>query len=353
MAAPQDPTTTTSTTSPAHKGYKGLVLAAGYGSRMRPLTDVTPKPLLPFFTSTIVEFALMRLEPVSSGVTVNCFHLKERMIDYFDRFHGDKGFNLFLEEQLLGTGGTIASLKDWLGDDDLIIYNSDIYSTVTMQDVIRHHEREQAAATMVLLPEPIAGKTVIYRNHSGIMAIGGEPPHPSHRTDHNSGLSSDQITNHLFTGIHILSNRFVKEMPDTKPYQVVDQYQSFLKKGEKIAGYIYDGPWFDIGEPHHYFEAIEQLTTTYKEPFAEVLAQIKASGRERHAYSLRRTEGGQRQGDKQRVYCFGEEPAGLEGATAHDCVFMGGNTPVAPGGSYSNALYLDDKVLPFSSKKSP
>lgn len=336
------------------QGFKGLVLAAGYGSRMKPLTEVTPKPLLPFFTSTIIEFALHKLEPVSSALTINSYHLKERMIAYFDQFYGDKvasqAFQIFLEDDLLGTGGTIASLKDWLGDDDLIVYNSDIYSNVNMQDVIDHHLREQAAATMVLLPAPIAGKTIIYRNDSGILAIGGDRPTPTHEAGHGAGHGAGHIGEHLFTGIHILSNRFVKEMPDVKPYQVVDQYKDFLGKKEKIAGYIYDGPWFDIGEPHHYFEAIEQLTTTYQAELASTLAELKAAGRARHPYT--KSKGGKRQGEQDKVYCFGETPSGLSGRDASECVFLGGNTPLEPNASYSRALYLADRVLPFTPKGS-
>lgn len=332
------------------QGFKGLVLAAGYGSRMAPLTEVTPKPLLPFFTSTIIEFALMKLEPVSSALTVNSYHLKERMISYFEQFHRhkikDHSYQLFLEDELLGTGGTIASLKDWLGDDDLIVYNSDIYSDVNMQAVIDHHRREQAAATMVLLPKPIAGKTVIYRNDNGILAIGGEPPRQGTQGAHGAVHTAHQTSEHLFTGIHILSNRFVKTMPDTKPYQVVDQYRDYLDQNEKIAGFIYDGPWYDIGEPHHFFQAIEQLTTTYSDQLTAVLAQLKATGRVRHPYT--KSAGGKRQGEQENVYCFGEQPAGLGGETASHCVFLGGNTPITPGAHYAHALYLADKILPFS-----
>lgn len=343
-------TAPTSSATPTPKGFKGLVLAAGYGSRMAPLTEVTPKPLLPFFTSTIIEFALDKLEPYCAGLTVNSFHLKERMISYFEQYHGEKikdqRIQLFLEDELLGTGGTIASLKDWLGDDDLIVYNSDIYSNVNMQAVIDHHRRDQAAATMVLLPRPIAGKTVIYRNDNGIMAIGGQPPVHSDQAGHSGDQVGDQVGEHLFTGIHILSNRFVKTMPDIKPYQVVDQYKDYLGQKEKIAGYIYAGPWYDIGEPQHFFQAIEQLTTTYKDQLSATLAALKASGRMRHPYT--KSAGGQRQGEQQKVYCFGEQPAGLAGETASHCVFLGGNTPIAAGTRYGNALYLADKVLPFT-----
>lgn len=334
---------------PHQNGFKGLVLAAGYGSRMAPLTTVTPKPLLPFFTSTIIEFALHKLEPVSSSLTVNCYHLKERMTCYFEQYHGDKisdqRIQLFMEDELLGTGGTIASLKEWLGDDDLIVYNSDIYSNVNMQAVIDHHQREQAAATMVLLPQPIAGKTVIYRNDNGIMAIGGEPPKQPNQPGHEGGHGGGIMSEHLFTGIHILSNRFVKTMPDVKPYQVVDQYKDFLASGEKIAGYIYDGPWYDIGEPHHFFQAIEQLTTTHSDQLSAVLSELKAAGRMRHPYT--KSAGGKRQGEQERVYCFGEQPKSLDSAEASHCVFLGGNTVIDPGSQYGNALYLADKVLPF------
>lgn len=309
------------------KDYKALVLAAGHGSRMRPITNKIPKPLLPFFNSTIIEFALNRVEPFASRVIINCHHLKEKMHSYFEEHHNGK-YTLFDEETLLGTGGTIGDIKKIIGDSDLIIYNSDVFSNVNIQSVIDQHVTSQCIATMVLLPSSQPDKTAIYCNNGQIIGIGNK-----------SGTHN--VTSHLFTGIHILSNQFVKEIPDTRPFQVVDQYNHYIRKKEKIGAYIHEGPWFDIGEPKAFFEAVKELSSTYEKELIEILNSMNQNNRMRYESSIENYQ------STKNIFNFSNRTLSNLGNSIEDCVFLGDRIEESIRSNAHRKIIYEDVFIQF------
>lgn len=226
-------------------GVKGLVLAAGLGTRLRPITDERPKPLMPFFGPTLLDLALWRCrEGGVRQLAVNTHHLV-RKIDasltvqkkWFDELV------LSYEPEILGTGGAVIPLKPWLKEDHLLIYNADIVSDIDLRALIALHLKSGDEATMVLLPHNPTRKTPVWSKGNHIIQIGGE----------SSGASE-----HTFTGVHILSPRFVRRLPHKGFWHIIDTYQEALAEGVPIGRFIHHGLWNDLGNPEDYWQALSE-----------------------------------------------------------------------------------------------
>lgn len=109
--------------SPRARGVACLVLAAGLGTRMRPFTNVTPKPLLTVNNEELLARAINLGTAAADRVAVNAFHLAEQIIQFVEPL----SIHVSLEPRLLGTAGAIGQLKRWLDDDDLLILNGDTW----------------------------------------------------------------------------------------------------------------------------------------------------------------------------------------------------------------------------------
>lgn len=315
--------------------FKGLVLAAGHGSRMKPLTSKTPKPLLPFFNSNIIEFALNKIDSACNETFINCYHLKEKMVSYFDQHHPQR-YTLYLENELLGTGGTIGNLKNSLKDDGLIIYNSDIFSDVNIDHVVSSHVSSGCLATMVLLDQANPNKTKLYCENNRIMSIGEEP-------------IQQNVTSHMFTGIHILSNEFIKSIPEDRPFQIVDHYKSYLAKKAPINAYFYDGPWFDIGEPQDYYMAAKELVTSFKPLLDNTLNAIDNDGRSRFWPSNvdNKPMDSSVFVDNRGNFYFTNTKPNEESSDFKNCVILGDDAQIEQLKGQENRLIYSDQVLDF------
>jgi NDP-sugar pyrophosphorylase family protein len=213
-----------------------------------------PKPLLPFLGPPVLDLALWKF--VEAGfstcdLAVNTHHLGSHIIHHLQQHPLFSGVHISSEKEILGTGGAMNALHDWLGDADLIIYNGDILSDIDIDAVIRHHENRDALATMVLLPELLPQKNAVYLDSDTIMGIGSDMQG-----------NSTKYQAHTFTGVHILSNKFVQSMVPRHGYwHITDIYRSLLRDGQHLAGYLHHGFWSDIGTPRDYYETSMHFLT--------------------------------------------------------------------------------------------
>ena len=181
--------------------YKGFVPAAGLGTRLAPITDKIPKPLLPFFGPAVLDLALYKLTSAGlavSDIAVNTHHLAEKIKHHIENHPCFSVVLLSVEQTILGTGGGLNALHDWIGDDDLIIYNGDIISNIDLAELIDFHETRSSLATLAVLPTALPGKNPLFCHNEKLLGIGERP-------------SDKDITEHTFTGVHILSNTFLKK----------------------------------------------------------------------------------------------------------------------------------------------
>ena len=151
---------------------KGMVLAAGLGTRLRPITDEYPKPLVPMFGVNPLGLAIEQLR--SAGIdqlAVNTHYQAEKIANYLGRF--TKGnIKISNEPTILGTGGAYNPLREWLGDSHLAVINGDIVSTIDVAKVVSSHLKSGVLATMVLLPDVIPGESGVSHQNGRITGIG-------------------------------------------------------------------------------------------------------------------------------------------------------------------------------------
>ncbi len=222
---------------------KALILAAGFGSRLGPITQNCPKPLLPFFGVPLLYILLEKLAHLEiEEIFVNGHHLSHQIRDAILRYTLDIPVRFCLEEpKILGTAGAISAIRKELLDYDLLVINGDIVSDINLGDLLQLHRQSDSLATMGLLEKPAPSKTLIWCNDKQIQSIGG--------TDTTTGNRA-----HSFTCAQVLSPSFHQKIPNG-PCEIIPIYKTMLQEGRKIAYHCSQPFWFDIGSPLSYFEA--------------------------------------------------------------------------------------------------
>lgn len=227
---------------------KGLILAAGQGTRLRPLTNDLPKPLFPFVAPSLLELAYWKLSKAKiDNISINAHYLSDVLTTQIDRSPIiSKNINISKEEMLLGTGGALNPILDWIQDDHLLIYNADIISNIDLDKLINKHLESKALVTMALLPTCLPGKNPVFCKDGDILAIGKE----------HSFTGDQNVSSHTFTGIQIISPMFLKKIPNATPWHIIDIYKELLDSKKHLTCFIHDGFWHDMGNPQDYFLAV-------------------------------------------------------------------------------------------------
>jgi len=223
-----------------------MVLAAGLGTRMRPLTLLRAKPALPVLDRPLIAFTLERL--ARSGVRdviVNLHHLPESVTGALG---GGRRFGLRIryvhEPRILGTGGGPRVVRDFFGREPFLLVNGDVYFELDLRQLVARHRASGALATLALrrLPDPRAYSTVVSDRRGRILSIAGRPA-PS------EGVRS------MFAGVHVLEPRLLERLPEGASDSVRDLYIPLLAEGALLLGVRQEGAWYDFGRPSLYRDA--------------------------------------------------------------------------------------------------
>ena len=221
---------------------KGMILAAGFGTRLRPITHTLPKPMVPLCNRPLIEWAIESYH--SAGVRdliVNVHHLPDvierHLRERFDRIEISR------EEQILGTGGAIRRVRPLLENEDaFFLVNGDTVQ-FPRWGALREALRDNIAA-LTLRHAPSNDRfTPVYLADGRVTGFG---------KGHGEAL--------MFAGSHLISTRIFEHLPDKDEFGIVDAvYQPLLDSGREIAGVVDDGLWFDIGTPERYAAASHTL----------------------------------------------------------------------------------------------
>ncbi len=224
---------------------KALLLAAGYGSRLRPLTDRLPKPLTLFMGRPILDIVAGQVQRAGvNEIAVNTHHLADQIARHVASSQAYKQpIHISYEPEILGTGGCLNPLRTWLGSDDLLIFNGDIICPLPLKDLMRAFHKSSALAAMALIPHR-DGTTPVYVKDGAVVSIGEAVKGAEQRT---------------FSGIHILSRSFVEEVPRQGFLSVIDTYKELLGQKGQILAYDFNGYWADLGIPKDYLEAHDAI----------------------------------------------------------------------------------------------
>mgnify|MGYP005654579979 FL=1 len=216
---------------------RAMVLAAGLGERMRPLTDNTPKPLLKLQGHSLIDYALDRLQDAGiETVVVNTFYLADQMDEHLSkRSHPE--ILISREEERLETGGGVLNALPLLGDEPFFVINGDAFWLNGPTDALgRMHtlwdERHMDALLMM---------------HATVDAYGftGRGDFLLEPDGELSRRPEGEVCPYMFAGIQILHPRLFKSMPEGV-FSLNRMYDLAIENGT-LYGMIHDGEWFHIG----------------------------------------------------------------------------------------------------------
>lgn len=227
---------------------KAMILAAGLGTRLRPLTDTLPKPLLPITGAPLILWNLLLL--LRHGITeviINLHHLGhliEKELGDGSRF----GMRVSYSRELiiLGTGGGIKQAEPFFNSEPFVVLNGDTLLELDLGAVVRFHEQRDALATMVLREDPDVDRwgAVEINPQQRVVRIIGHGLSEAGRTDKR-----------MFAGVHVMHPQLLKDVPMGQASSIIDAYVGAIHRGERILGYSMDGYWSDVGTPERYAQA--------------------------------------------------------------------------------------------------
>lgn len=236
---------------------KAMILAAGFGTRLFPLTIDRTKPAIPFLGKPLVGYVAEYVAKFGfKDVVVNLHHqpesVKEALGDGSD--YGVKIHYTIEEPKILGTAGALDNARHLLEDDTFVIVNGKLITDIDISAAVETHKKSGAIATMVLKPNVKREKFTEVYEKDGFLTGFGDYAHPftaDEIRDITSGLSAPL----MFTGIHILEPRVFEYIPRHVYSDIVPTfYNPALRKGEKIGVHITDANWYELSTIPRYLD---------------------------------------------------------------------------------------------------
>lgn len=237
---------------------KAMILAAGLGTRLRPLTDNRPKALVEVAGRTMLEIALARLGAVGvRDVIVNVHHFADLVIDYLKaRDNFGMHVEVSREEVLLDTGGGLKQAGWFFDGDDqpFILHNVDVISTIDLQRMVRFHVDNRSLVTLAVQDRKTS-RYLLFDEHQqlcGRQTGSDKPPELVRSSQHTEALA--------FSGIHVISPRLLPMLTEEGIFSIIPAYLRLAALGEKILAFRADEYyWRDLGKPENVTQAAEDL----------------------------------------------------------------------------------------------
>jgi mannose-1-phosphate guanylyltransferase len=228
---------------------RALILAAGKGQRLRPLTQELPKPLLPVAGKAILCHTLDQLAAVGCEATaINLHHLGEQIPQSLGTSYAGIPLTYSREAELRGTLGALGPLQGFFSEADLIlVINGDSHCRWPLRGLIREHYKKGGIATLLL------SKRAEAERFGGGVGVDGEGKICSFRTGDEG--SEKALERYVFAGAQVLSPALVNKVPPAGPSDLVqDLYLPLLLKGHSLQGWVTGRRWHDLGTPRRYLE---------------------------------------------------------------------------------------------------
>ena len=243
---------------------KAMILAAGLGTRLRPLTDDRPKALVEVAGRTLLEITLSRLRTFGvRQVIINVHHFADMVVDYLKR-NDDFGMRIEIsrEEALLDTGGGLKKAAYFFLDNSsrldepFILHNVDVISTIDLGRMAEFHAEHQALATLAVQER----ETSRYLLFDEQLRLCGRRA----GREQNAELirSSPQLKALAFSGVHIISPRLLSMMIEEGAFSIITSYLRLASQGENILAFRADSYyWRDLGRPENVVQVERDLKT--------------------------------------------------------------------------------------------
>ncbi len=221
---------------------RAMILAAGFGTRLQPLTNTVPKALVPVAGRPLIEYGLLFLK--SQGieeVIINLHHLGEKIrVTLGDGSVYGLRITYSPENPILDTGGGIKKAQAFLDGQTFVVLNCDTILDLDLRPLLTAHRKNRAAATLVLRPDPEAVRYgILETDASGrIRRFLGQPAEVS-----------EPLAPYMFTGFQVLEPSVFAFMPEEKPFSTTrETYPQMLRAGAPLYGLIHTGPWMVVDD---------------------------------------------------------------------------------------------------------
>jgi len=236
---------------------KAIILAAGFGTRLFPLTIDRTKPAIPFLGKPLVGYVAEYIAGFGiTDIVVNLHHQPQSVIAALgDGSSFGVSIDYTLEEpNILGTAGALDNARKLLQDDTFLIVNGKIITDIDIAAGMKTHTASGAMATMVLKPNVKREKFTMVETEDGFIKRFG--PHAMPVSEEELRDTEHEIpTPLMFTGIHILEPRVFDYIPQGIASETVtDVYIPALRMGEKIAAHVTDGNWYELSTIPRYLD---------------------------------------------------------------------------------------------------
>jgi len=229
---------------------KTIVLAGGFGTRLRPLSCSRPKALFPIANKPLIDYILGNLS--NSGVDtviMAVYYMAESLVRYLGPTKYDVGILYSREQRPLGTGGTIKHAMDMLNKEKFMVMNGDLLTDIDLKQLVKYHEEKGGMATIALttVEDPTKYGSVEINKEGRIIRFVEKPEH---------GKAPSNLIN---AGIYILEPEIFDYIPDGKKVRIETEIFPQLVEEEQLYGFKTNEFWMDIGEPPDYLRANAEI----------------------------------------------------------------------------------------------
>jgi mannose-1-phosphate guanylyltransferase len=224
---------------------KAMILAAGLGTRLRPLTGKRPKALVPVVNKPVITYNIEYLKKHGiKDIVVNAHHHYRMLSDYLDRgrpFGMD--IEVRIEKEILGTGGGIKNCSDFFENQPFIVINSDIITDINLTEAISFHLSNGGLATMILHDYERFNQVSVNRQNMVV------------------DIAPDKVSGRLaFACIHVIGPELLSYLPPSMNFNIIGLYRDLISSGKRISAYVSSPDyWRDIGDPESYILANREL----------------------------------------------------------------------------------------------
>ena len=217
-----------------------VMMAGGKGERLRPLTEKTPKPLLPVGDKAIIDHNVDRL--ISYGVnhiSVTVNYLKEQIEEHYEEPRNGIQIQTVREPKFLGTIGSIKFVPKFY-NDTVLLMNSDVFTNIDYEDFFLHFQQNDAEMSVAAIPYNVS---IPY----GILDLEGR--------NIKGLLEKPKYTYYANAGIYLIKRKALDVIPENEFFNATDLVEKLISEGKKVIRYPLNGTWIDIGNPQEYQKA--------------------------------------------------------------------------------------------------
>jgi len=238
---------------------KAMILAAGLGTRLRPLTDDRPKALVEVAGHALLEITLGRLASFGiREVIVNVHHFADKVVDFL-KANNNFGLQIEIsrEEVLLDTGGGLKKAS-WFflqnGEEPFLLHNVDVISNIDLARMVQFHRDNQALATLAVQKRETS-RHLLFDDQQllcGRKAGKSQRPEIVHACGQTQALA--------FSGVHVISPGFLKRISEEGAFSIITTYLRLAGEGERILSFPADSYyWRDLGKPENVAQADDDV----------------------------------------------------------------------------------------------